>query len=485
MEYIDGANLRETIRGGNLTPQAALAIVPQICEALQFAHDEGIVHRDIKPENILVDKRGRVKIADFGLAKLLGQSVPDVALTNTQQVMGTLHYMAPEQMKGAKEVDHRADIYSLGVVFYEMLTGQLPLGRFEPPSKRVHLDVRLDEIVLRTLEQEPGRRYQHASDVKTELDGLRGLAPEARQRLLVREFRTKTTIFGWPLVHIVFGVDPYTGKARVAKGVIAIGDTAVGLFACGGAAFGAITFGGIAAGLVSFGGLSLGVLLAIGGMAVGGFAWGGCSLGVVALGGLAVGMYAFGGQGYGLHVLSSSAKDAEALRFFEPWAFNWTDWMTGMGIAFPLMGLGLYLAIWAAFWFQRRAMERKGKGPDDKSSDEREKLRQQVCRPAIGLMLTGILDWLAIPLVMLYLMAGETAPKMTLGLIALGAFLATGIMLFGAFKIMQLEAYGFGIIACLLAMLITPGNVIGLPLGIWALATMTRRDVRAAFRPPS
>ena len=180
MEYVDGANLRQTIETGRLTPPEALAIVPQICEALQFAHDEGVVHRDIKPENILIDKRGRVKIADFGLAKLLGLDADDSAaeksftLTGTHQVMGTPRYMAPEQMQGSNAVDHRADIYSLGVVFYEMLTGELPIGRFEPPSKKVHIDVRLDEVVLRSLEATPERRYQHASDVKTDVESIVG-----------------------------------------------------------------------------------------------------------------------------------------------------------------------------------------------------------------------------------------------------------------------------------------------------------------------
>jgi predicted Ser/Thr protein kinase len=170
MEYVDGVNLRVLIREGQLAPEQALDIVPQICDALQFAHDEGIVHRDIKPENILVDKKGRVKIADFGLAKLLGRAPEDLSLTGTGQLMGTLGYMAPEQLQEAHAVDHRADIYSLGVVFYEMLTGKLPIGRFDPPSKKVHVDVRLDEVVLRSLESEPGRRYQHASEIKEQVD---------------------------------------------------------------------------------------------------------------------------------------------------------------------------------------------------------------------------------------------------------------------------------------------------------------------------
>src|SRR3974390_266453 len=89
MQFVDGLNLRELERAGKLSPREALQIVPQICEALQFAHDEGIVHRDIKPENILVDKKGRVKIADFGLAKLLGRAGDDLSLTGTGQLMGT------------------------------------------------------------------------------------------------------------------------------------------------------------------------------------------------------------------------------------------------------------------------------------------------------------------------------------------------------------------------------------------------------------
>ncbi len=118
-----------------------------------------------------------MKIADFGLAKLLrngGSHVGRAAysLTGSQQVMGTPHYMAPEQMERPQGVDHRADIYSLGVVFYEMLTGELPLGRFAPPSRKVSIDVRLDEVVLRTLEKEPALRYQHASDVRTDVQNI-------------------------------------------------------------------------------------------------------------------------------------------------------------------------------------------------------------------------------------------------------------------------------------------------------------------------
>lgn len=177
MEFVDGVNLRQLERAGRLSPRDALAIVPQVCDALQYAHDEGVVHRDIKPENILMDRRGRVKIADFGLARLLAVGRADERLTGEGQVMGTPHYMAPEQVEHPRAVDHRADIFSLGVVFYELLTGELPLGKFPPPSRKVQIDVRLDDVVLRALEKEPARRYQQAGEVKTDVETIARTVP--------------------------------------------------------------------------------------------------------------------------------------------------------------------------------------------------------------------------------------------------------------------------------------------------------------------
>jgi tRNA A-37 threonylcarbamoyl transferase component Bud32 len=167
MEYVDGVTLRDAMRERKLTPAEALAIVPQICDALEYAHAQGVVHRDVKPENILIGRDGRVKIADFGLAKVTDPA--GVSLTGTRQAMGTPHYMAPEQWEKPGEVDHRADVYALGVVLYELLTGELPIGRFDPPSQKIRLDVRLDEVVLRALAKEPDRRYQRASAVFTSL----------------------------------------------------------------------------------------------------------------------------------------------------------------------------------------------------------------------------------------------------------------------------------------------------------------------------
>ena len=167
MEFVDGLNLRQLAQSTQLEPVEAMQLVPQLCDALQYAHDQGVVHRDIKPENILISQDGQIKVADFGLAKLTGTATPNFTLTQTQQIMGTINYMAPEQREKPNEVDHRADIYSLGVVIYELLTGELPLGRFAPPSRKVQINVEIDEVVLRALEKEPGLRYQQASEFKT------------------------------------------------------------------------------------------------------------------------------------------------------------------------------------------------------------------------------------------------------------------------------------------------------------------------------
>jgi len=172
MEYVDGANLRQLQHERRLSPAEALAIIPKICEALQYAHEEGLVHRDIKPENLLIDTKGRVKIADFGLAKMLRREPLDMTLTLSGMSLGTMRYMAPEQMDKPETVDHRADIYSLGVVFYELLTGELPMGHFELPSQKAAVDARLDQIVLHALERHPERRYQQAREVQTDIESV-------------------------------------------------------------------------------------------------------------------------------------------------------------------------------------------------------------------------------------------------------------------------------------------------------------------------
>ncbi len=187
MEYVEGSTLRDVMKARQLAPEHALAIVPHLCDGLQYAHDKGVVHRDIKPENILMSVDGSVKIADFGLSRILGNESQQDLLTATHQVMGTPRYMAPEQLEGAHSVDHRADIYSLGVVIYEMLTGELPIGRFAAPSLKAEIDVRLDDVVLRALEKEPQRRYQRASQIKSDVQTITSTDNPAFVRTVVRD----------------------------------------------------------------------------------------------------------------------------------------------------------------------------------------------------------------------------------------------------------------------------------------------------------
>jgi hypothetical protein len=325
MEFVDGVTLRHLLTAGKIAPREALAIVPQICDALQYAHDKGIVHRDIKPENILLDKTGAVKIADFGLAKIVGLEAPDFTITGARDVMGTLHYMAPEQVEHPLEVDHRADIYSVGVVFYQMLTGELPLGRFAPPSRKVHIDVRLDEVVLRALEKEPALRYQQASGFKTAVETVAASPAAATGATAVDvsrpwEYRSAAQLWGWPLVHIVWGPDPATGKSPPAKGIIAIGGLAIGGVAIGGTAMGGLTLGGLSLGVFAFGGTAIGAF-AIGGLALALLVGlGGLVFAPVALGLTAVGYLALGNVAVGVHAIGPNIVDPAARDFFVKWA---------------------------------------------------------------------------------------------------------------------------------------------------------------------
>lgn len=190
MEYVEGVTLRQLLKNGGLPPREALAIVAQVCDALQFAHDHGIVHRDIKPENILIDRKGGAKIADFGVVRIVtgeegdslaaSASAPEHGRTEAGKIIGTPQYMAPEQKEHPGDVDHRADVYALGVVFYEMLTGELPGQPIEVPSGKIGIDVRLDEIVLRALEREPARRYQEVREMRTSVETVAAMPERSR-----------------------------------------------------------------------------------------------------------------------------------------------------------------------------------------------------------------------------------------------------------------------------------------------------------------
>jgi len=222
MEFVDGVNLRQAMHGARLKPDEALAIVPPICEALQYAHEHGIVHRDIKPENLLLDTAGRVKIADFGVAKILNDDGGAAIGFAETQPAGTPQYMAPEQ-KAQQSTDHRADIYSLGVVLYEMLTGELPGQRLDPPSRKVQVSVRIDEIVLRALEQQPELRYPTAADFRTRVEAAAEAAPKLGSTPVpwpepLTQARRSPTAKALALVLIVAGfVLPLAGLAWMGR----------------------------------------------------------------------------------------------------------------------------------------------------------------------------------------------------------------------------------------------------------------------------
>lgn len=190
MELVQGRNLRDLLAEGS-SPSRSLGLVAQICRAIEYAHGKGVIHRDLKPENILLDEKGNTKVVDFGLAGLRGES-QRMDVTRTATAMGTLNYMAPEQRRDAKSVDERADLYSIGVILYELLTGEPPLGRFKLPSERRDgLDTRVDKIVAKSLAPDPAARYPNAaamlSDVEAVLATVDGLPANADAGLLRRE----------------------------------------------------------------------------------------------------------------------------------------------------------------------------------------------------------------------------------------------------------------------------------------------------------
>jgi eukaryotic-like serine/threonine-protein kinase len=175
MEFVDGRSMRERMRDPDLDDPTRLRMIGQVVKALEYAHQRGVVHRDIKPENILFDEQAGdlAKVTDFGLAGLDPAVWKDQNLTGTHVAMGTMHYMAPEQKVDAKKADHRADIYAMGVVIYELFVGEVPQGTFQPMSqRRPGTDRRLDGIVSRCLKPAPEDRYQSATELLHDLEPL-------------------------------------------------------------------------------------------------------------------------------------------------------------------------------------------------------------------------------------------------------------------------------------------------------------------------
>ncbi|MCD4656328.1 MAG: protein kinase, partial [Planctomycetes bacterium] len=173
MEFVDGKSLRQIMRNRRLNTIQILGIMSDICSGLAYAHSQGIIHRDIKPENILIDTNGIVKIADFGLSIILRKDSEFSRITNTAITMGTLDYMSPEQRISSKSADHRTDIYAVGVMLYELLTNEIPVGNFERPSiLEPNLPRTIDDIVFKAMKSSTSDRYQTINQLKDDIDAL-------------------------------------------------------------------------------------------------------------------------------------------------------------------------------------------------------------------------------------------------------------------------------------------------------------------------
>ncbi|HUR27739.1 MAG TPA: serine/threonine-protein kinase [Planctomycetota bacterium] len=241
MEYVEGRTLRDLLRTGQLSAETTFGIIRQLCEALEAAHAQGFVHRDLKPENVIVNNLGTAKLADFGLAKLRSLDAAPQMLTGEMETMGTPHYMAPEQIERPRTVDHRADLFSLGVLFYELLTGELPLGRFQAPSRLAAVDSRIDTLILRALDKNPVNRQASAAQFRADLDRILSTPPPVRgaeQRLRRLRLDGRSPHRPWSIVRgfvVLFPIVMLIAFLRDAmkSSLLFIALTTVGLFLWG------------------------------------------------------------------------------------------------------------------------------------------------------------------------------------------------------------------------------------------------------------
>ncbi len=196
MELIDGVSLRTHAAQARPSARTLARLLAQVAHALAYAHARAVVHRDLKPDNVLVLPDGKTKVLDFGLAGLHAEGAE--VLTQSNVAMGTANYMAPEQRKDARRADHRADLYSFGVMTYELLTGELPVGRFQPASRLVPgLDRAWDSLVERCLEQDPAGRPHSALELAHALEALGGLAPALELAPRTRRRVHRSRIWSW------------------------------------------------------------------------------------------------------------------------------------------------------------------------------------------------------------------------------------------------------------------------------------------------
>jgi serine/threonine protein kinase len=171
MEYVEGTDVAQMVASqGRLQPDHALAIIAHVCDALAYAHANGIIHRDIKPANVLINRQGHVKVADFGLAK--GGEDARLGLTNSNVALGTPDYVAPEALIMGMQADHRCDLYAVGVMLFNLLTGEIPRGMFRLPSAKMGTDPRFDDIIVKAMQADREYRYQSAAEIRQDLDQI-------------------------------------------------------------------------------------------------------------------------------------------------------------------------------------------------------------------------------------------------------------------------------------------------------------------------
>jgi len=171
MEFIDGTDVSKMIISqGKLPEDYALSITAHVCDALNYAHTHGVIHRDIKPANILINMDGAVKVADFGLAKQSDSGLS--GLTKTNMAMGTPDFVAPEALIPGMPLDGRADLYAMGVMLYQMLTGEIPRGMWTMPGAKLGTDPRFDAIIGKAMQTDREARYQSAAEIRKDLDTI-------------------------------------------------------------------------------------------------------------------------------------------------------------------------------------------------------------------------------------------------------------------------------------------------------------------------